>query len=86
MADELLVREFSAKVAAAREQLLAHMRAAGLRLEDGWRIAEELRQLDGRTELTLWPVHRLHVAPEELRCVVMIDEPAEAIDMDCTTP
>ena len=51
VADELLVREFSAKVAAAREQLLAHMQELGLRIEDGWRIAEELRQLDGKTEL-----------------------------------
>lgn len=86
MGDEQLVLQFSAKVNAAREQLLAHMKEAGLRLEDGWRIAEELRQYDGKTELVLWPVHRLHEAPEELRCVVMIDEPAELIEMDCMTP
>jgi hypothetical protein len=86
LADETLAREFGAKVAAAREQLLAHMQEQGLRLEDGWRIAEELRQLDGRTELVLWPVHRVHIAPKDLRCVVVIDEPAEQIEVDCTTP
>ena len=84
--DELLVKEFRDKVAAARVQLLSHMRALGLRPEDGWRIGETLRQLDGKTELVLWPVHRLHVAPESLRCVVTIDTPGVDIEMDCTTP
>ena len=86
MADEILVRQFTAKVSAAREQLLAHMAKCGLRPQDGWRISEELRQSAGKTELVLWPVHRLLEAPEDLRCVVAIDEPGEAIEMECTTP
>ena len=81
-----MAAEFRNKVAAAREQLLAHMRAVGLRPEDGWRISETLRQLEGRTELVLWPVHRVHVAPESLRCVVTIDTPGVEIEMDCTMP
>jgi hypothetical protein len=86
LADEIMVRQFRAKVSAAREQLLAHMAALGLRTQDGWRISERLEQSDGKTELILWPVHRLHVAPDDLRCTVAIDEPGEVIEMECTTP
>ena len=54
-----------------------------LRIEDGWRIHEFTRQMDGRMELVMRPVHSRLSAPPDLECWCAIDEPSSAVSSDC---
>jgi hypothetical protein len=81
--DEHLSRAFSASCEDARDALLKHMTAHGLRLEDGWTIHEFTRQVEGRTELIMRPLHRQLPAPTNLECLCMIDEPGAKVGSEC---
>jgi len=80
-----LTREFVAKREETRAILRGHMDARGLRERDGWRISESIRQRDGRTELVMRPIHLQLPAPDDLECVVAIDEPGSSITTECDT-
>lgn len=58
-----LAEQVSARLAAAKERLLAQMRALGLEPAEGWRITEELRHTVNGTEWVLRPVHLREPSP-----------------------
>jgi len=68
----------------ARAYLRRHMEARGLYESDGWKIVETVRQADGGSELVMRPLHLRLNAPDDLECVVSIDEDSTAVDVDCT--
>ena len=77
-----LARTFAERCTEARAYLRREMNARGLCEEDGWRIAETLRSVGTRTELVMRPIHLRLPAPENLECVVEIQE-NEIIDSHC---
>ena len=81
--EEHLFPEFSARCIEARGRLRRHMEERGLYESDGWKIYEFTRQVDGRTELVMRPLHRTLTAPEGLECVVAIDEPRYHASVEC---
>lgn len=83
-ADALLASEFSTRRLEARATLRKHMDERGLFEKDGWNIAEVLRQREGRTELVMRPIHLRLAAPDDLECVVAIDDVGSRIDSTCT--
>jgi hypothetical protein len=70
--DEVLSAALRARLAQAREDVVARMKACGLSEHDGWRIHEEMRSTVGGTQWVLRPVHIHHDAPG-LEAVVTID-------------
>ena len=78
-----LFPELTAKCDKAREALLEHMARRGLRHDNGWRIYEFTRQVGGRTELVLRPVHASLNTPEELECTCRIEEPGSTAIAEC---
>ena len=80
-----LIPEFAARCNEARARLRSHMEERGLHERDGWKIHEFTRQVDGRMELVMRPLHRTLTAPEGLECVVTIDEPSFTASLDCHT-
>jgi hypothetical protein len=78
-----LFPELSAKCEKAREALLERMTRRGLLYENGWRIYEFTRQVGGRTELVLRPVHAGLTSPEELECICRIEEPGSTAVAEC---
>ena len=76
---------FTQKYATARATLRREMDQRGLTQDSGWRIAEFTREVEGRIELVMRPVHSRLAAPEGLECVVSIDEPRASVDSMCTT-
>ena len=83
--DDRLAHAFTAKYETARATLRREMDERGLTEEAGWRIAEFTREVDGRIELVMRPIHSNLSAPEGLECVVSIDEPRSNVDSMCTT-
>jgi hypothetical protein len=83
--DGKLASELIARCEAARRQLTADMAAQGLFAKDGWRIAEEVRSREGRTELFFRPIHRVLPSPPGLECIVSIDQPGRVIESVCTS-
>lgn len=82
--EEVLFPEFAARCDEARASLRHHMTERGLHERDGWRIYEFTRDLNGRTELVLRPVHPSLSAPDDLECVCTIDEPGSQVSSDCS--
>ena len=73
-ADEALSLELTRRCFAARACLLAEMQRLGLLAEDGWRVAETTRFVEGRSEIVFWPVHSQRPSPGGVECVAAIDE------------
>jgi hypothetical protein len=83
--DALVFPEFAARCEEARVALRKHMGDRCLHERDGWRIHEFTREVDGRTEIVMRPVH-LHLnEPSDLECVCTIDEPGSKVTSDCST-
>jgi hypothetical protein len=80
--DELLSREFGARCEDARAALRKHMAERGLRKEDGWRVHEFTRHVNGHTELVMRPIHS-HLAAPDLECLCIIDEPGSNVSSEC---
>lgn len=79
----LLSAKFADKLKQAHAYLRAEMKKLGLLEEDGWRIADVVRECAGGSELVLRPVHSKLEAPEGLECIVwFIEEPAR-IGAEC---
>ncbi len=55
--DEVLSAAVLARLVAARQSVAAQMAKLGLREQDGWRIAEELRTSPYGTQFVLRPIH-----------------------------
>jgi hypothetical protein len=83
--DQRLFSEFAGKCEEARVTLRKHMSDRGLREQDGWTIHEFTRQIEGRTEIVMRPIHRHLDPPSELECSCEIDEPGANISADCHT-
>ena len=83
--DQSLSSQFGARCDEARATLRRHMLVRGLREQDGWRIHEFIRQVEGRTELVMQPVHGQLTTPPDLECVCTIDEPGSNISAECRT-
>ena len=84
--DEGLAAEFSARRVEAEAFLWQEMVKLGLRKEDGWKIAESMRDGSGGSELVMRPIHRTRTAPDGLECVVRIVEHTQSIDSQCSPP
>jgi hypothetical protein len=82
--DSQAARRFSKACAEARAHLRREMNSRGLYESDGWKITESVRQIKGGSELVMRPLHLHKPAPDDLECVVSIDEDSSAVDMDCT--
>ncbi|HSS27483.1 MAG TPA: hypothetical protein VLJ84_07435 [Usitatibacter sp.] len=81
--DTELAYAFAARCEEARTNLRAHMRSRGLHFEDGWRIHEGMRNVEGRTVIVMTPIHLKQPAPEDLECTCSIDEPGSNISSEC---
>ena len=81
--DAAFAKQFAIKCGEARAALERHMAEHRLRPEDGWTIYEFTRQIEGRSELVLRPMHPELVAPSEFECACMIDEPGTNITSGC---
>jgi hypothetical protein len=81
--DANLAAEFGVKRREARATLRKHMEERGLHARDGWSIAEVVRQRAGTTELVMRPIHLRLPSPDDLECVVTIDEIGSHIDSEC---
>jgi len=81
--DDGLSRKFGAACDEARAALWKHMADRGLRKEEGWSIHEFTRQMDGRTELVMRPLHRHLPVPTDLECMCIIDEPGSNVSSEC---
>ena len=78
-----LYPELSAKCETAREALREHMARRGLLEGNGWQIYEFTRQIGGRTELVLRPVHSGLSTPDELECTCHIEDPGSNAIAEC---
>ena len=79
-----LSASFAEKLRRAHAYLREEMNKLGLLEEDGWKIAEILRECRGGSELVLRPLHLKLEAPEGLECVVwFVEEPAR-VGAECT--
>ena len=81
--DAVLSIELTQRCEAARNYLYEEMRRLGLLPENGWRIVDKVRSVQGRTEIVFWPVHSHLPSPDGLECVVSIDESATEIESTC---
>ena len=85
MASDLARSEvFAERYRAAKALLRREMDQLGLTEAAGWRISETHR--DGRrgSEIVLKPIHLRLPAPDDLGCVVWVDETGEEVDAECT--
>ena len=82
--DSHAAQRFAKACAEARAHLRREMMARGLYESDGWKIVESVRQIKGGSELVMRPLHLRKAPPDDLECVVSIDEDSSAVDMDCT--
>jgi hypothetical protein len=80
-----LAQAFSAKCAVARAHLRREMEARGLHQSDGWKIMETVRDCVGGSEIVMRPLHLHLQAPDDLECVVRIEEDS-SIDSNCDSP
>jgi hypothetical protein len=81
--EDLLFPEFAARCEEARRALTRQMAERGLHARDGWRIYESIRDVIGRTELVMRPIHSHLESPPDLECVCSIDVPGSAVSSDC---
>ena len=81
--DEDLSVAFAAKCDEARKALRKRMSEHGFSETAGWRVYEFTRQVEGRTELVMRPMHRELTAPAELECACIIDEPGSRTWSEC---
>ena len=82
--DKQATTRFARACEDARAHLRKEMEARGLHESDGWKIVETMRQVVGGSELVLRPLHLHESAPDDLECVVAIDEDAVSIEVDCS--
>jgi len=82
-ADDLISRAFGERCDDARAKLRMHMSELGLHPEDGWLIHESTRNVGGRTEIVMRPLHRRLSPPTGLECLCAIDEPGEEVSSEC---
>src|SRR6185369_1035860 len=80
-----LAKAFSAKCAVARAHLRREMEARGLHQSDGWKIMETVRDCAGGSEIVMRPLHMRLPAPDDLECVVRIEEDT-SIESNCDSP
>lgn len=59
------------------------MAQLGLREQDGWTIHEFTRDLNGRTELVMRPLHPHLPAPPDVECTCTIDEQGSSPSAEC---
>jgi len=83
--DPVLFPEFAARCEEPRLALWGHMDERGLYESDGWSIYEFTREVDGRTELVMRPIHPHLSAPPGLECICTIEEPGSKVSSDCST-
>jgi hypothetical protein len=82
--DAALAADFTERCTLARAHLRRQMEALGLRQQDGWRIAEVVRQnAQGGYELHMCPIHMRLKAPSDVECVVSIDLVHETVESEC---
>jgi hypothetical protein len=81
--DAYLATQFAMKRHEARVMLRKHMQDRGLLERDGWNIAEVVRQREGKTELVMRPIHLRLPSPDDLECVVAIDDAGSRIESEC---
>ena len=81
--DKLISRAFGERCDEARAKLRLHMSELGLHQEDGWSIHESTRQVGGRTEIVMRPLHRRLPAPTDLECLCAVDEPGKNVSSEC---
>jgi hypothetical protein len=81
--DSQAVARFAKSCAEARVHLRRLMEERGLRERDGWTIAESIRHVGGGTQLVMRPLHLRLTAPDDLECVVTIDEDSTTVDSNC---
>jgi hypothetical protein len=81
--DTSVAHAFASKCEQARADLRKHMLLRGLREEDGWVIAETMRQADGGTVLVMRPMHMKLTSPPDLECSCSVDEPGTKVSAQC---
>ena len=82
--DAAIAADFNERCALARKHLRRQMDALGMRVEDGWHIAELVRlKADGGYELHMCPQHPRFRAPPGVECVVSIDLVEEKVEAEC---
>jgi hypothetical protein len=59
-----LATDLASHIARARALLVEKMRGLGLRTDEGWRIAEEVRSSANGTVVFLRPIHVKFVSPD----------------------
>jgi hypothetical protein len=70
--DEVLSAAVLARLTAARQSVAEQMRELGLREQDGWRIAEELRSSPIGTQFVVRPIHSRLDSPS-IEATVTVD-------------
>ena len=78
-----LTAKFAEKHRQAHDYLQGEMKRLGLLEENGWSIAEIVRECPGGSELVLRPIHRKLEAPAGLECIVWFVEEAENVGAEC---
>ena len=79
----VLFPEFAERCDDARAFLRKHMTERGLHERDGWYIYEFTREVGGRTELAMRPIHP-HLTPPDIECVCKIERPGAPVASTCT--
>ena len=80
--DHAVATRFSRACEEARQHLRREMERLGLHADEGWRIHESVRAVQGGSELVLRPIHLYHPSPAGIECIVAIDETSE-IETQC---
>jgi hypothetical protein len=81
--DRAIAARFSEACENSRRHLRNEMERLGLLAQDGWRISETVRAVQGGSELVMRPAHLYQPSPAGVECVVSIDMAAE-VDSSCT--
>jgi hypothetical protein len=74
---------FASECDEARKALRGHMVRHGLGEDSGWRIYEFTREVDGRTELVMRPVHSHLNPPSKLECKCTIHQEELTVSHGC---
>lgn len=82
--DSQAAARFAQACTEARAHLRRQMEERGLHERDGWKIVEAVRQGARGAELVMRPLHLRHTAPDDLECIIAIDEETTAVDSSCT--
>lgn len=82
--DYQVAARFAKACVEARAHLWRQMEERGFYERDGWKIVETVRQIKGGSELVMRPLHLRKIAPDDLECVITIDEESTAVDSNCT--